>query len=181
MRESNEALVNPVNKDKIAPILFLTFGLCSFLFTRIFAFDFHFLANSVRYLGLSAPLPVMVYFLLRNKSDNLHRLFFSLSVWTIVASGLNLTNSWAANSPHQVISIKIESVELVTGKYSRNYLAIFELPIDVSCCFIPEKKSELTISDEEAKSFKLGESKLEITYQVGYLGIPYLIKKKFIP
>lgn len=179
----------------IGAIVFATVGFNCFIFSRIFALDFNFLANSLWYLAI-ALFPTIIlslifgkkiyhYYLHKNlPNKNTIRLctFFVLSsLWMILAALLTQANTMMDNRELKEITVKVESIELKTRKHSRNYVAIFEMPFNVSCCFIPETKTELVITDKEAESFRLGQSKLEIQYKEGYFRIPYLINKKFIP
>lgn len=189
---------NPMKKnanEAIGTIIITTTALCSFIFTRIFALDFHFFANSLWYLTY-AFLPTTLitlffgkriyhYYLQKShlqKSTVAVCTFFAITtLWMFFAAGLSLINSFMSNQEIKLISVGVESIELKTHKHSRNYVAVFEMPFNVSCCFIPETKTELAITDKEAESFRLGQSKLEIQYKEGYFRIPYLINKKFIP
>lgn len=181
--------------DAVGTIVLLTMAFCSFIFSRIFALDFNFLSNSLWYLAMTLPLTCLLTFFLGKKiyhyylQKNLPNkiivrlctLFVLISCWMFFATALIQANSFWANKEVKTLTVKVESIELRTRKYSRNYVAIFEMPFNVSCCFIPETKTELAISDQDANAFLLGQSRLEIQYKEGLFRIPLLIDKKFIP
>ena len=180
--------------DFVVPILLNTFFLCGFIFLRIFYNNFNFLASTLK-LSLYSFLPALLIilciknFLLKLHDHPKHRksiqwmmvILTGINFWMFLTGVSGYLNQKLDQSEAKTLILGIEAIEQYSTKRGMVRVAVISLPFETGGFGIPDAKVEIPVTKEEEKIFNLGTSKIQFSYKEGYLKVPWLIERKFIP